>query len=74
MIVQATATRVCTRRLLLLDRWLSISGNYTRVVAAAINSKSEAERVFLCARVEDANTQMHAARRQFEIHRITHGC
>jgi hypothetical protein len=58
----------------LLDRWLSISEDYTRMFLAAINSKSETERAVLRAGIEDAKTQMHAARRQFETHRMTHGC
>jgi len=72
--VRVTATRVCSQRLSLLDRWLSISVEYARLVHAAINPKSEAERISLRRAIEDAKTQMQAARRLFELHRITHGC
>lgn len=71
--MQATAAKVCTQRLSLLDRWLSISVEYARLVHAAINPKSEVERVSLRTAIEDAKTQMQAARRLFELHRITMG-
>jgi hypothetical protein len=58
MIAEATATKVCTLRLSLLERWLSISRDYFRVVLAAIKSKSKIDRVFLRAVVEDAKTQV----------------
>ena len=72
--MQATAANVCTQRLSLLDRWLSISVDYARLVHAAINPKSEAERISLRTAMEDAKTNLQAARRLFELHRITHGC
>jgi len=72
--MQATAANVCTQRLSLLDRWLSISVEYARLVHAAINPKSEAERISLRSAMEDAKTNLQAARRLFELHRITHGC
>jgi len=72
--MQATAAKVCTQRLSLLDRWLNSSVEYARLVHAAINPKSEAERISLRTAIEDAKTRMQAARRLFELHRITHGC
>lgn len=72
--MQAIAAKVCTQRLSLLERWLSISGEYARLVRAAINPKTEEARVSLLGAIEDAKIQMQAARRLFELHRITHGC
>jgi hypothetical protein len=74
MIAEAPATRVCTKRLSLLELWLSVSGEYARLVHAAINPMSEVERISLRTAIEDAKAQMQAARRLFELHRITHGC
>jgi hypothetical protein len=72
--MQATAAKVCTQRLSLLDRWLNSSVEYARLVHAAMNPKSEAERTSLRTAIEDAKTRIQAARRLFELHRITHGC
>ena len=70
--MQATAAKVCTQRLALLDRWLSISVEYACIVHAAIDPKSEAERISLRTAIEDAKTQVQAARRLFELHRFTY--
>jgi hypothetical protein len=72
--INTTVTAVCTRRLSLLHRWLSLSEEYSRVVLATMNSKSEGDRASLSVVVEDAKTQMDTARQEFEIHRMTHGC
>jgi hypothetical protein len=74
MLVEATTTAVCTRRLSLLDGWLRLSEEYSRLVLATINSNSEGDRAFLLAVIEDAKRQMDTARQEFEIHRMTHGC
>ena len=75
MVVETTAvTAVCTRRLSLLDRWLSLSEEYSRAVAATIRSKSEMDRAFFLAVIEDVKTQMNTAMQELEVHRMTHGC
>ena len=40
MIAEAAGTCVCTKRLSLLERWLSISGEYSRAVAAQRSTRS----------------------------------
>jgi hypothetical protein len=70
-----TRIAVCTRRLSLLCRWLSLSQEYSRAVIATKNSKPEAgNRAFLLGIIADVKSQMDAAREEFELHRMTHGC
>ena len=74
MVVETTATAVCTRRLSLLDRWLSLTEEYSRAVAATVRSKPEMDRAFFLAVIEDVKTQMNTAKQELEVHRMTHGC
>ena len=69
-----TRTATCIRRLSLLHRWLNLSEDYARAVLASKNSKSEVHRELVLMALEDAKTQMDAAREEFEFHRMTHGC